>query len=185
MSKQVIGGMGGLPPPWLLGKMEKPSVEKDMGTFTALVFSEEQQNRLGVDEHGHKKEHAAPAPVGVLGPAWTRGEIEAPAGEKDMGGWTAAVYTEEQMTRLTVDQYGAKKRAIVGGSAGLPPSWLSGKTEAPLGSKDMGGWTAAVFTEEQQTRLNVDEQGQAKEERVLFLCYVSESPRFRAFFFSG
>ena len=31
-----------------------------------------------------------------LGPAWTRGEIEAPQGEKSMGSWTAAVYTPEQ-----------------------------------------------------------------------------------------
>ena len=31
-----------------------------------------------------------------LGPAWTRGGIEAPLGEKNMGGWTAAVYTPEQ-----------------------------------------------------------------------------------------
>eukprot|EP01046_Picozoa_sp_COSAG06_P079845 COSAG06_NODE_27225_length_597_cov_3.471888_1_plen_33_part_10 len=29
--------------------------------------------------------------VGAVGPAWTRGEIEAPAGERDMGGWTAGV----------------------------------------------------------------------------------------------
>ena len=35
-----------------------------------------------------------PAPVGavgLVGPAWTRGEIEKPAGKKDMGGWQALV----------------------------------------------------------------------------------------------
>ena len=36
---------------------------------------------------------------GSLGPAWTRGEIERPAGEENMGAWTAAVYTEEQQRR--------------------------------------------------------------------------------------
>ena len=45
--------------------------------------------------------------VGVIGPAWTRGEIEAPAGTKDMGGWQAAVYTEEQQKRLGVDEQGS------------------------------------------------------------------------------
>ena len=43
-----------------------------------------------------------------LGPAWTRGEIEAPAGEKNMGSWTAAVYTEEQQARLRVTEMGEK-----------------------------------------------------------------------------
>lgn len=45
---------------------------------------------------------------GMAGPAWTRGEMEPPAGEKDMGGWTAAVYTEEQQARLGVDESGNK-----------------------------------------------------------------------------
>ena len=31
--------------------------------------------------------------VGAIGPAWTRGEIEKPAGTKDMGGWTAGAAT--------------------------------------------------------------------------------------------
>lgn len=30
---------------------------------------------------------------GGMGPAWTRGEIEAPAAEKNMGTYTAAVYS--------------------------------------------------------------------------------------------
>ena len=48
--------------------------------------------------------------TGGLGPAWTRGDIEAPAGEKDMGTWTAAVYTPEQQERLNVDEQGKKKK---------------------------------------------------------------------------
>ena len=44
---------------------------------------------------------------GGIGPAWTRGEIERPAGEKNMGSWTAAVYTQEQQDRLGVDEFGA------------------------------------------------------------------------------
>ena len=43
---------------------------------------------------------------GSLGPAWTRDEIEPPAGERDMGSYVAAVYTEEQQERLNVDEFG-------------------------------------------------------------------------------
>ena len=46
------------------------------------------------------------AVTGVMGPAWTRGLIEQPQGEKDMGGWKAAVYTEEQQARLNVSEDG-------------------------------------------------------------------------------
>lgn len=61
------------------------------------------------DEHGHKKGMHVGG-VASIGPAWTRGEIEAPAGEKDMGTWRAAVYTEEQQKRLGVDEFGHKKQ---------------------------------------------------------------------------
>lgn len=44
--------------------------------------------------------------LGAMGPAWTRGEIEAPAGEKDMGDWYSAVYTREQQSRLGVAESG-------------------------------------------------------------------------------
>lgn len=43
---------------------------------------------------------------GAVGPAWTRGEVEAPAGERDMGTWKAAVYTDEQKHRLAIDSDG-------------------------------------------------------------------------------
>jgi len=41
-----------------------------------------------------------------LGPAWTRGEIEKPAGEENMGTWTEYRYTPEQQARLGVDKFG-------------------------------------------------------------------------------
>ena len=49
-------------------------------------------------------EHSAG--FGAIGPAWTRGEIEKPAGERNMGSWVMAVYTEEQQARLSVDAEG-------------------------------------------------------------------------------
>ncbi len=45
----------------------------------------------------------------VIGPAWTRGGIEKPAGERDMGGWVSAFYTIEQQQRLHVDEYGTPR----------------------------------------------------------------------------
>jgi len=47
----------------------------------------------------------------ALGPPWTRGEGEKPAGERDMGTWTAAVYTAEQQARLGVDEHGQLRGA--------------------------------------------------------------------------
>merc|ERR1712151_1195241 len=44
----------------------------------------------------------------AIGPAWTRGKMEPPAGERDMGGWVARVYTDEQQKRLGIDENGKK-----------------------------------------------------------------------------
>jgi hypothetical protein len=54
---------------------------------------------------------AVAASAGVVGPAWTRGKIEKPAGTKNMGGWVAAVYTPEQQARLSVDEWGNTNEA--------------------------------------------------------------------------
>ena len=42
----------------------------------------------------------------MIGPAWTRGEMEKPLGQESRGTWTAAVYTAEQQARLGVDKAG-------------------------------------------------------------------------------
>ena len=41
-----------------------------------------------------------------IGPAFTRGLIEPPKGEKKNGSWTMSVYTKEQQARLNVNEYG-------------------------------------------------------------------------------
>ena len=66
------------------------------------VYTEEQQQRLGVDKDGNRRFGIKPPP------AWITSGTEAPAGEKDMGSWTASVFTEEQQARLGVDEYGNK-----------------------------------------------------------------------------
>jgi hypothetical protein len=90
-------------------------------------------------------------------PAWTQGQMETPKGVEDKGYWEAWVYTEEQQKRLGVDKYGQSIK--IGGKAGLPPRWIRDKIEAPNGEKNMGTWKAAVYDEEQQKRLCVDELG--------------------------
>ena len=42
----------------------------------------------------------------------------------------------------------------------VPPAWLTTGGEKPAGSADMGSWTKAEFTKEQQGRLGVDKHGQ-------------------------
>ncbi len=53
--------------------------------------------------------------VKVLPPPWLRGKIEAPAGEKDMGGWTRGEFTPEQQARLGVDENGVDVTTAVPG----------------------------------------------------------------------
>merc|ERR1719197_1201641 len=47
----------------------------------------------------------------------------------------------------------------MGGTAGIGPAWTYSGIEAPGGEKNMGDYTIAVYTPEQQKRLGVDEQG--------------------------
>ena len=46
-----------------------------------------------------------------------------------------------------------------------PPAWVLGEIEAPKGEKNMGTWTASVYTSEQQKRLNIDETGKKKDKK--------------------
>jgi len=132
--------------------MERPAGTQDMGTYKTLVYTPEQQERLGVDANGNpaaktaeevpvaaKASSPAPMPaapagrpgnpgrIGLAGPAWTRGEMERPAGTKDMGGWKALVYTPEQQERLGVDQDGkpvtkpVEEKPVKAGSKGPQP----------------------------------------------------------------
>ena len=57
----------------------------------------------------------APEPqLAAVGPAWTRGEIEKPEGERDIGGSTELYYTHEQQARLGVDEQGNKDKGRSG-----------------------------------------------------------------------
>eukprot|EP00239_Pterosperma_sp_CCMP1384_P008171 CAMPEP_0197845036 /NCGR_PEP_ID=MMETSP1438-20131217/1990_1 /TAXON_ID=1461541 /ORGANISM="Pterosperma sp., Strain CCMP1384" /LENGTH=350 /DNA_ID=CAMNT_0043456121 /DNA_START=206 /DNA_END=1258 /DNA_ORIENTATION=- len=72
------------------------------------------------------------------------------------------VVSEIEELDVTLDHEKTIERTggLVGGNAATGPSWTQGDMEPPQGEKDMGGWTAAVYTEEQQTRLGVTETGE-------------------------
>jgi hypothetical protein len=63
--------------------------------------------------------------VGILGPAWTQGAMEKPLGSWDMGGWFAAVYTEEQQERLQLDAFGSSTAILEFVDAELELSMLA------------------------------------------------------------
>jgi len=90
------------------------------------------------------------------GPAWTRGETEKPAGQKDMGGWIANVYTKEQQHRLMVDEQGAPashpqdRRYPV--HWGEPPSSQTRDLRPLPGGYGIGSSTLSKWIEEKMTQ---------------------------------
>merc|ERR1719158_1149432 len=100
-----------------------------MGTWVSAVYCEEQMGRLNVDEFGESTEKPAdlmpldgnqeeedeaekPHMLGEDESTWTPDYEEEPACEKDMGTWVSAVYCEEQMGRLNVDETGQPKKML-------------------------------------------------------------------------
>ena len=62
----AAGAVGALGPAWTRGEIEAPQGEKSMGSWTAAVYTAEQQARLGVDEvGGPTTRRAAPTPTKV------------------------------------------------------------------------------------------------------------------------
>jgi hypothetical protein len=108
--------------------IEKPYfTEDDDGKFRHHADNEIEKPFLTEDADGTFRHHAdndkaleKRALVGgfadAVGPAWTRGGIEAPVGTENRGSWKAAVYTREQQTRLGVDAQGNKKSSVSGPS---------------------------------------------------------------------
>ena len=88
----------------------------------------------------------------------------------DMGTGTAPPATSATTSTsatLTTDPAAAK-----------PQAWTLGKIEPPQGEEDMGTYTTAVYTPEQQARLVVDKQGKPSltgESSIylfnIYLCY--------------
>ena len=93
LGRPVIGGDALQAPAWTRGEIEKPLGTGNLGgSSQTAVYTEEQQKRLHVNAIGQPVIGGDDA---GLGPAWTRNEIEAPAGEESVGeaGVKIAVYT--------------------------------------------------------------------------------------------
>lgn len=52
-----VGGAGGIGPAWTHSAVEKPAGVKNMGTWKALYYTEEQQARLRVTAEGKPRDH--------------------------------------------------------------------------------------------------------------------------------
>jgi len=140
---------------------EKPAGIRDMGSWKETYYTKEQQMRLGVDQYGKDAPVVRTKLANAIGPRWTwDSTMEKPAGEKNMGSFTQAVYTKEQQKRLGVDMNGKKAEKPIANAVG--PRWTWDSTmEKPAGEKNMGSFTQAVYTKEQQERLGVDLNGHA------------------------
>ena len=88
----------------------KPTVSVMLSGYTEDVTVGGQSNHTGEapSDNGAATTGTAPPTVGLVGPAFTHSEMEAPAGTKDMGSYEKKVYTAEQQERLGVDEDGNK-----------------------------------------------------------------------------
>ena len=134
----MTGGDNMTTPAWLRGKMEAPAGEHTEGGFTRGVFTAEQQARLGVDENGRPVAKDS----GGGGGGGVAGQEGDGAANGDGGGKSAL-----------------RPGRMTGGDNMATPAWIRGEMEPPAGVSTAGGFTRGVFTEEQQARLGVDENG--------------------------
>lgn len=132
-----------------------------MGSYTTLVYTAEQQARLGVDEYGTKVTSStlvtASTPITVSAPlTYTQPvTLNAPTTFAAPATLSAPITISTPVTASAPVTLNAPRTVQAMG-----PAWLHGEIERPAGEKDMGGWTAAVYTAEQQVHLGVDEFGQ-------------------------
>merc|ERR1711988_1992336 len=83
-------------------KQEEEQKKKEYGSGGALGDFDVGSYML----EGYPTSNKMGAATDSLPPAWITGDEEEPACEKDMGTWVSAVYCEEQMGRLNVDEFG-------------------------------------------------------------------------------
>eukprot|EP00038_Savillea_parva_P011631 m.198937 g.198937 ORF g.198937 m.198937 type:complete len:304 (+) comp20610_c0_seq1:29-940(+) len=146
----------GLPPPWLTGDMERPAGEVTDGSARYLVYTDEQQARLGVDAQGNKTVNVntptATLPPTALPPRDTSQPLAPSAHDPPS-------YPSPSPLSSTSSDIPPSQPLHCGGND-LRPRWLREGLEPPAGEKNMGTWTKAVYTEEQQNRLGVREDGE-------------------------
>ncbi len=60
----------------------------------------------------------------------------------------------------------------------IGPAWTRAGIEKPAGERDMGGWSSAFYTSEQQQRLHVDEHGAPRSSATALPLPASQSGSF-------
>uniref|UniRef100_A0A7S1J4I9 FAD-binding domain-containing protein n=1 Tax=Eutreptiella gymnastica TaxID=73025 RepID=A0A7S1J4I9_9EUGL len=198
---QVLG------PAWTCGVIERPLGQQNMGSWTAAVYTIEQQARLGVDAHGNTVSSETITHDAMSDN--TSGDFQAKNQDKSrlacLVGYLAltatccwglahmfsrvnsvnmhlrsppvplhrpmqmmvsqdVLVTSNGLSHQRIARQGSLGSALsaTSGPQAIGPAWTRGEIEPPLGRRDMGSWTAAVYTIEQQERLGVDEYGNAQ-----------------------
>lgn len=170
----------GARPPWWILSHVKPGGPMTNGIVT---FSPEQRTRFGTNEFGSvvdgKKFNAAcgslfTSVTGLqVGPPWWIRHHVTPEATKDMGSWRAQSFSEKQQQQFGIDEIGdildqkqfdaaisaLQSQKLLGAVQVLPPWWILEGVEPNGPKKDMGGWMASSFSEEQQQQYGIDEQG--------------------------
>eukprot|EP00448_Togula_jolla_P012358 CAMPEP_0170603844 /NCGR_PEP_ID=MMETSP0224-20130122/19120_1 /TAXON_ID=285029 /ORGANISM="Togula jolla, Strain CCCM 725" /LENGTH=145 /DNA_ID=CAMNT_0010928735 /DNA_START=18 /DNA_END=455 /DNA_ORIENTATION=+ len=125
-------------PPWWIQRGVKPAGPgKDMGSWTAITFSPEQQEHFGINESGEIQDQAKfdAAIAAIAAPQATPSCAAVPAASMPP----------------------ASGQAV--GGACLKPWWILHGV-APAGpAVDKGTWTASSFSAEQQDQFGVDSEG--------------------------
>lgn len=168
-------------PWWITAGVTPEGPVKDMGGWTASTFSKDQQALYGVQEFGsvvdrekfNKAIAALPNSKGlrVLPPWWILHNVKPLGTKQDMGGWEAITFSHDQREQFGIDKFGvilnktkftaamAKLTEQGRGFQRIAPWWIQDHV-VPMGpEKDMGGWNASTFSEDQQKEFGVDVDG--------------------------
>jgi len=179
------------PPWWLVHNIAPAGPERDMGTWTAVTFSEEQQQHFGVDANGTVLDAArfdrAVSAQKKVPPWWILNGVKPAGPGKDFGSWTAVTFSEDQQKQFGVDADGRvvdRDQFDVGLSAlkdqrlaALPPWWVLMNVKPAGEEKDMGGWTSATFSKQQQEMYGVDEKGEVVDQIIFYAAFPSLSKK--------
>merc|ERR1711998_502529 len=109
---------------------------------------------MGKQEEEQKKKEEAEKPhmLGEDESTWTPDYEEEPACEKNMGTWVAAVYCEEQMSRLNVDEFG---QSTAGDQKPVTPvdlMPLDGAWNQEAEDEDEKPWTPDYIMEQEEQK---------------------------------
>ena len=141
-----------LPPPWVTGQMEAPAQTKDMGGWKALVYTPEQQERLGVNEFGSKVIKVAKETMTATNDALRFG-----IGDRVSCNMGSECWASGKVVALHYRENGWPAETTAPYQVKLDPAFGSALIYAPEDTLE----TIRVYTPEQQERLGCECHGAA------------------------